>query len=227
MAVEVCAYRLNLRGKPIGSHVLRTQVSRYGVELEARLMLQGSLGQSVVTQTSSLEAGTLLCRRFRELTQEGQEKRVYELDFDEASGLVRASSGKARAEVPYSRPYRDPLGLLHFIRYLGDEVESLRVPMLGKDVLIERLPDVELSTGLGSRQARAYLLSPGPGYVYVDVDEPRAILKLSQRLEAGLLDALIVKVSQEEEAFRRRDERSKRRKGRGGRRRTPRRRRDG
>ncbi|CAN5511239.1 hypothetical protein BH24DEI1_BH24DEI1_05960 [soil metagenome] len=199
MSVEVCSYRLSLRGKSVGSQVLRTQTSRHQVRLEARLTLQGSLGQATVTQTSSLHTPSLLSQLFSETQQDNQEKRHYQVAFDERSGLVRASCGKDSAEVPYSRPYRDPLGLLHLIRALPENETSLRVPMLGKDVVVERLPDAELRTALGNRAARVYALYPGHAYVFVDCEAPHTILKLSQRLEAGLLDALIVRVSQEDE----------------------------
>lgn len=199
MPVEVCSYRLSLRGKPVGSQILRTQVLRHQVRLEARLMLQGSLGQATVTQTSSLRVPAFSSQLFSETHRDSQERRHYQVMFDERTGLVRATSGKHSAEVPYSRPYGDPLGLLHLVRTLPEDEGARRVPMLGKDVVIERLPDSELRTALGLRTARAYALYPGPSYVFVDSEPPHPILKLSQRLESGLVDALIVKVGEEDE----------------------------
>ncbi|MDQ3398436.1 MAG: DUF3108 domain-containing protein [Deinococcota bacterium] len=228
-AVEVCSYRLNIRGKPAGSQTLRTLLQGRRVELEAKLTLQGALGQQTVTQSSSLRAPSLTSLRFSETLIDHHDKRHYQVDFDEASGLVRASRGpKDSAEIPYSRPYRDPLGLLYLIRCLSAEARSVRVPMLGKDVVIERLPDAALRTALGDREARVYALYPGLSYVYVDAASPHAILKLSQRFESGLLDALIVKVSEEDapltaEAKPSRDRGAKRRNRRGNRRRLPKR----
>ena len=197
MSVEVCSYRLILHGRPAGTHTLRTRRLGKVIELEAKLMLQGGLGQQVVTQLSRVHAESYHSLSFVELLQDRSEKRQFDITFDTESGLVRAAKGKESAEVPYLRPYEDPLGLLHHLRQLPAEVRHLRVPMLGKDVVVERLSDTVLEHPLGPRTARVYLLRPGESYVYVDDEPPHTILKLTQRLEGQLLDALLVKVAQE------------------------------
>lgn len=197
MTVEVCNYRLVLRGKPVGTQTLRTLRVGKVVELEAKLMLQGGLGQQVVTQQSRIHAESHHSLSFVELLQDRGEKRQFDLTFDAERGLVRAGKGKDSAEVPYLRPYEDPLGLLHHLRQLPATVRHLRVPMLGKDVFVERLPDTVIEHPLGLRTARVYLLLPGGSYVYVDDEPPHIILKLTQRLEGQLLDALLVKVAHE------------------------------
>ncbi len=197
MPVEVCSYRLILRGRPVGTHTLRTHRIGKIVELEAKLMLQGGLGQQVVTQLSRVHAESHHSLSFSELLQDRSERRRFDVTFNAESGLVQAGKGKERAEIPYLHPFEDPLGLLHHLRQLPSATHHLRVPMLGKDVIVERLPDTVLEHPLGQRTARAYLLRPGESYVYVDDEPPHTILKLTQRLEGQRLDALLVKVAQE------------------------------
>ena len=222
MTTELCSYRLNLYGKAVGTHTLRTQQGKQGVLLEARITLQGSLGQKTITQTSQLNPA-LESVRFTEETQERSETRTFDVTFDAARGVVRASQGKSNAknevaEMPYILPYRDPLGLLHALR---DLPERLRLPLLGKDILAERLAQVPLETALGERRAYPYVLYPGSSYLYIDAAPPHLILRLTQRFEGGLLDAFLIKVVQEESPIQeetRPAKRSRRRRRRRGRR---------
>lgn len=228
MATEVCNYRLSLHGKPVGSHLLRTQKGQQQVKLEARLMLQGSLGQQTITQTSRLQAPDLHSLHFRETLQDRRETRTFEVNFDSESGLVTAKRGSSdQAQIPYDRAYQDPLGLLYQLRH--SQAQQLRVPMLGKDVIAERLGDVTLETALGERSAFVFALYPGGNYVYIDSASPHTILQLTQRVDGSLLEAFLVGVSQEEGAFwsdeghdkgkgKRRSRRRRRRKRRGKRR---------
>ena len=135
---ELCNYRLNLYGKVVGTHTLRTQQGKRGVVLEARMALQGALGQKTITQTSQLNPA-LESLHFTEETQERSETRLFEVTFDRERGVVRLTQSKGNskdtAEEPYMLPYRDPLGLLYALR---ERPERLRVPMLGKEVVAER-----------------------------------------------------------------------------------------
>jgi hypothetical protein len=199
MAVEVCSYRLSLRGAPVGTHVLRTEHRGQVTHLEGRLMLQGSLGQVSTTQVSRVHRRRFESLGYREDTERRGEKRVYDVVFDASRGQVRASRGPGdEASVPYVLPYRDPLGLLNELRGLEPSVEPVRVPMLGKEVTVLYLGVTELDTVLGKRRAHAYRLHPGQAYVYVDESEPHTILQMSQRIEGHLLDALLAKVAQED-----------------------------
>ncbi|MEX2534200.1 MAG: hypothetical protein WD273_01255 [Trueperaceae bacterium] len=199
MAVEVCSYRLTLRGAPVGTHVLRTEQRGQTAHLEGRMLLQGNLGQLTTTQVSRVLRSRNLSLSFREDTERRGEKRVYDVVFDANQGLVRASRGSGdEASVPYIRPYRDPLGLLFELRGLEPSDEPTRIPMLGKDVTVLYLGTTELDTVLGKRGAFAYKLHPGPAYVYVDATEPHAILQMNQRVEGQILEALLVKVAQED-----------------------------
>jgi hypothetical protein len=199
MPVEVCSYRLTMRGKPVGTHVLRTHETGRTVNLEAKMMLQGGLGQHTVTQTSVLHRQALFSLRFQEDLASTNERRTFKVEFDRESGLVRASRGTSdTAETPYTRPFQDPLGLLYQIRQLREDADTLRVPMLGKDVVVERLGEIHVETVLGEHKAWVYTLHPGGSYLYVDTQPPHAILKLTQRLEGQLLDVLLVKIDEEE-----------------------------
>ena len=222
MSVEVCSYRLTMRGKPVGTHVLKTENKGRLVRMEGKSTFQGGLGNLSITQSSRSAAGTHHSMRFREETQERSENRTFDVAFDETTGLVRATRGpRDVAETPYIRPYRDPLSLLNEVRNLGERGAS-NVAMLGKDVNIQYVGEVDLSTSIGHKRARAYVLHPGQSVVYVDVQSPHTILKLTQRLADGHVDALLVKVASEPtlEAFadERRQEQagsaSKKRRGR-------------
>ena len=221
MSVEVCSYRLTLRGAPVGTHVLRTEEKGQTAILEGRMMLQGSMGQLTTTQTSRFHRGRKLSLGFREEFERRGEKRSYNVVFDVAQGLVKASRGQGdEASMPYIRPYRDPLGLLFELRNLEPGGDPVRFPLLGKDVTVLHLGTTEIETAIGRRVTYAYKLHPGPAYVYIDSAEPHAILQMTQRVDGQLLEALLVKVAQEDSMPARESE-----KPRSGRRRRRRRRR--
>lgn len=198
MSVEVHSYRLALRGKPVGTHVVKTAMMGQHTQLEARSQFQGQLGVSTVVQRSRSHAAEHFSLRFSEETQERSEQRKFNVTFDKRQGLVTASKGnKDNATIPYLLPYRDPLALLNEIRHMNELAAPRVVPMLGKEVSVQFAGEVELDTALGRKRARAYVLHPGQNVVYVDVAEPHAILKLTQRLSEGQLEVLLVKVGSE------------------------------
>lgn len=197
MSVEVCSYRLTMRGKPVGTHVLKTESKGRVTRMEGTSHFQGGLGTMSVVQSSRSSASSHHSLRFREETKERSENRTFDVAFDEGRGLVRATRGpRDVAETPYLRPYRDPLSLLNEIRNLGAN-GALNIAMLGKDVSVQYVGEVDLTTALGAKRARAYLLHPGQSVVYVDVESPHTILKLTQRLADGHVDALLVRVASE------------------------------
>lgn len=197
MAVELCHYRLALRGKPVGSQLLSVEERGHTALLDAQLSLQGSLGNADVRQRSTVHQQRFFSFAFEEETRSSSERRSFSVTFDAEAGLVRASRGSDQATAPYLQAFEDPLGLLYHLRRLGPDEVRLRVPMLGKEVLVERLGDTELETVLGPRRAYAYVLQPGGSYVYVDQQAPHLILQLSQRLDGQLLEALLVRVDEE------------------------------
>lgn len=199
MTVEVCSYRLSVRGKPVGMQVLRTERGKRFVTLEAHISLRGGLGQHTVTQRSQLQAEDLSSLRFSEQTVSRNEKRDFEVLFDRNLGLVKASRGpRDRAEIPYTRDFQDPLGLLYQLRALDAEADTFTVPMLGKDVTIQRLGKKELDTVFGPRPAQVFTLHPGDNVVYVDAEAPHTILKFEQSVDGQVLEALLMKVAEEE-----------------------------
>ena len=195
--VEVVSYRLSHRGKPVGIQTIKTADLGRHTQLENRSQFQGTFGVGTVVQRSRCHMqGVSL--RFLEETQERSDNRKFDVVFDAKAGLVTAAKGpKDNAQAPYLLPYRDPLSLLHEIRQLGELEGPYRIPLLGKEVTVQLAGEVELDTVLGKRRARAYVLHPGQSVVYVDVEAPHTILKLTQRLPDGHLDALLVKVATE------------------------------
>lgn len=225
MSIEVCNYRLTLRGKPVGTHVVKTEESGRVRRMEARSLFQGALGGSSVVQRSRSSAEHHHSLQFREETQERADKRTFDVTFDPATGTVRASKGhKDKVEMPYIKAYRDPLSLLNEVRTLGTAAAT-QVAMLGKDVTVQYAGEVELATALGARRSMAYVLHPGNSVIYIDSHAPHAILKYTQRLAEGHLDALIVSIASEAtmEAFGEEDK-PQERGSKGGRKRRGRRR---
>ncbi len=197
MSVEVVSYRLSYRGRPAGTQVIKTEVAGKVRRMEAKAAFQGPLGNATVVQRSRSSAQHHHSIRFSEETQERDGKRVFDVQFDAAAGLVKATTGpKDVATVPYIRPYRDPLSLLGQVRALaGESVHG--VAMLGKDVAVQFVGEIDLTTALGDKRAWAYVMHPGGSVVYVDTQAPHAILKLTQRLADGHLDSLIVSIASE------------------------------
>lgn len=196
MAVEVCSYRLTHKGKPAGNHELKVQRGERVTLLEGKALFQGALGTATVVQRSRCQPDAVSLR-FREETSERAGQRTFDVVFDAEQGVVTASRGRDAATAPYLMPYLDPLSLLLALRDLGD-TEHVVVPMLGKEVTVQGAGDVELDTALGAKVARAYLLHPGGSAIYVDREPPHLLLKLTQRLSDGYVDALLVKVARED-----------------------------
>ncbi len=198
MSVEVMSFRLTYRGKPAGTQVLKTELQGRHTQLEGRSQFSGPLGNVTVVQRSRCHAQRFFSLRYLEETQERNDSRVFDVTFDAQTGLVSAVKGpKDQASMPYVVPYRDPLGLLHELRTMEEFAAPTEVPMLGKSVSVQFAGTVELETALGKKRARAYLLHPGQSVVYVDVQSPHHILKLTQRLAEGHVDALLVRIASE------------------------------
>jgi hypothetical protein len=225
MPTEICSYRLSLRGKPIGSYVMSTSLRGRLVFLESKLVLQGSMGNISVTQRSKSHRFDFYSLSFYEENVTRGETRQFAMQFDSETGLVRANKSGDVADMPYMRPFLDPLALLYRIRQLNAAVTEgerlqVRVPMIGKDVVVERIQTTSLTTALGKREAYEYQLYPGGSYVYVDTAPPHHLLMLSQQVDGQLIDAMIVRVDEEADAPQRGDDRRNRRQQ--GRRRRPR-----
>ena len=219
MKQDVFTYRLSLSGRPVGTQTLTTQRQGRLSILGAKLMLQGAFGNATVTQTSRYHEENEVSLNFSEETQERSGKRSFDVVFDDKSGLVKASKGSDKSEIPLAQPYLDPLSLLHRLRQ-GFEGDSLKVPMLGKNVTIERLGERELESPLGTHQTQLYALRPGRNVVYVDKAKPHHILLMTQIVDAQQLDAQLVQVAVEDAPTPKRDNRKRKSRRRRRRRRS-------
>jgi hypothetical protein len=201
MSKEVCEYRLQLRGRPVGSYRVSTLTKRQLVHVEGRLELQGALGRKTISQECSLHKDSFESVHFSEWQQDGSQKRTFEVVFDRDQGLVTAQRGSDHASIPYIQAYRDPLGVFYELRYLQTQAhpERLQVPLIGKDVVFEKVNDVTLETAIGKVNAHLYLCQPGGNYIYVEAGGSRTILKFNQRLDGQVLEATLVKVGYEAE----------------------------
>ena len=203
MPVEVCSYRLTSRGRPVGSQTLSRSERGRTAFLEARVQLQGALGQGTIVQSSRAHAVRHTSQQFREETNLRGDQRQYDVRFDRDEGLVVANRGRnERASVPFLRPYRDPLSLLAELRSITAqpfaEDAPLRVPLLGKDVVVYRASELEAVGPWGTTRARAYHLHPGGSVVIVELAAPHRILRLVQRLADGVVEATLVRTDEEE-----------------------------
>lgn len=229
MSVEVHSYRLDLHGTPAGRHVLRAREEGRQARLEGEASFDGALPSATVVQLSRCHRDRMTSYEFRERTRDRGGEHQLHVDFDGREGLVRLRRGANDvAETPYLLPFRDPLSMLRELRRAPEDLERLRIPMLGHDVVARALGEVDLGTELGARRARAWLLQPGGAWVWVDVEPPHPILKFTQRLEDRRLDALLVSIAQETRMPgwdaaegrapkpRRKGRRRRRRRGRGG-----------
>ena len=225
--VETFSYALSLGAKAVGSQVLKTSVTPRVTTLECRALFQGALGSHSLEQSSRILSASGESLYFSETDTSG-EKHTFEVTFDTRSGVVQATrqlgTQLERTEVPYLRPYSDPLGLLHIIRGLGHgSALRARVPLLGKDVLVESLGEWPLETAQGERLTYGYALRPGPAYIYVDAEPPHALVRLLQPTQYGHVEAFLVRTVQEDgtlsAAKEPAKERSGKRRRRGGRRR--------
>ena len=218
MSVEVCHYRLSLRGKPVGSHTLSTGFRGRTALLGAKLTVQDRLLNGTVTQESKVHREQFFSFSFQEKTVTPNDSRSFIVEFDVDDGLVKATRGGSdSAAVPYLEPLEDPLGLLYHVRNLGALETPLRVPLLGKTVLVDRLGETTLDTVAGEKAAYAYVLRPGNSYLYVATEPPHPILLMSQPFEGYPLDASLVRIDADEPAQaeapkRRRGSRRRRRK---------------
>lgn len=205
MTVETCSYILSLGHKSVGSQTVRTAVSGRTTTVEARTQFQGVFGQQSLVQTSELHTRTAESLRYHEEIDGKDGKRSFEVKFDARSGLVTATrrlgSQSEHAQTPLMLPYSDPLGLLHRLRSAVQHEEvgdSLRVPLLGKDVMIAHLGESEVETARGRARAVGFVLYPGPGYIYVDAEPPYTLVRLVQPTEHGLVEAFLTQRVQED-----------------------------
>jgi hypothetical protein len=207
MPVEGFTYRLNARGRPAGRLLLRTGERGRVALVEARMQLQGILGQATWNQTSRCHAQRHHSLHWREESDGRGEARPFEVRFDADTGLVTATRGRHdTATVPYLLPYRDPLSLLRELRAVtaadatgrgAPRPAPWRIPLLGKHVSVARIADVEVEADGRRLPARSYTLHPGGSVVVVGLAPPYAIVRLVQRLEDGVLEANLIEVSEE------------------------------
>lgn len=167
-------------------HTLSTELRGNVLHLSSRLALQGPLGQLTTLQTSRSHARRFHSLAFREELERRGESRTFDVQFDSRSGVIRARrSGNDEASAPYLKDYRDPLGLLHQVRHLhGGEPDGL-IPMLGHDVTVKLLGELELETALGLRPVFVYQLLPGGSRLYIGQEAPWPILQMQQLLGSG------------------------------------------
>jgi hypothetical protein len=192
LRAEEWQFNLTLAGRPAGMQRLTTGFERglYVMRLEAQF--QGALGVQKRLQVSKLEPNLRLPAVFTE----NDNGRVFETTFDRRDGLVRLRQNRDEAVNALTQDYHDPVSVLQFLRDLPDDVRSARVPMIGGTVLVTRLDDETVDSPWGPQRCRVYYLRPGVSLVYIEADEPRRILKLTQSLGKYALEAALTRVTE-------------------------------
>lgn len=203
---EEWLYNLTLGGRPAGSQRLSTGFERGLFVMRLEAQFQGALGSHKRSQVSRLEPHTRLPAVFTE----NDNGRVFEATFDRRDGLVRVRQHRDEATAALTQDYHDPVSLLQYLRELPHDVRSARVPMIGGTVLVTRLDDETVDSPWGPRLARVYYLRPGLSLVYIEMDAPQRVLKLTQGMGKLALEAHLSRVSEgsrvTSEAPRERDE---------------------
>lgn len=196
--MEVFSYRLTMQGKSVGSQILTMHERGFSIFLEAKMQLQGALGNLTVTQQSKVHKEKFSSYFFNEETQDSKGKRQFNVTFDYQKGLVRASrSAQDKAEIPLILAFSDPLSLLYQLRQFKAGETVWHIPMLGKTVTVERIGEKTLDTVFGERLCYVYKLWPGASYVYIAKEAPHQIMMMTQRFDGRSLDAQLIKLNHE------------------------------
>jgi hypothetical protein len=197
VSVEVLDYRLEVRGVAAGRQSVRSKDEGRHVRMEVEATFEGPLPAAKVVQLSRFHRSSHASYEFRETTRDRSGERRLRVVFDGRDGLVTLERGEDRASAPYVEPFRDPLSMLRELREAPRDADRIRMPMLGKTVEARALGEVELETPLGTKRAHAYQLFPGGSWVWIDAESPHAILRMRQRTDEALVDAILVGTAQD------------------------------
>lgn len=159
------------------------------------MMLQGSLGTTTVNQSSKTHRNYFFSINFQEVTNGPGQNRKFSVNYDRSNGLIKASrSVNDKSEIAAIAPFVDPIGLLYQVRHIDQAKDRFIVPMIGKNVIVEKIMQKEIETALGKKLANVYKLHPGRNLLYIDTERPHHILAMTQFIGNKFLDSFIVKV---------------------------------
>ena len=193
MEPEELLFTLDYVGRPAG-HLRWTRTFEKGmivVRLEANF--SGIIGQVRRVQTSKIDPKTMLPTLFTENNGSGGSH--FEASFDRRAGLVTIRQNRDEASTALTQDYHDPLSIIQFLRDLPDDASGIRIPMVGGNVMLTRLPDELIQTPNGEKTARVYYLRPGVGLVYLEADAPHRPLRFSQAVGRYMLEAVLSRIS--------------------------------
>ncbi len=190
---EELLFTLAYAGRPAGN--LRwTRTFEKGlivVRLEANF--SGIIGQARRVQTSRIDPRTMLPVSFTENNGSGGSH--FEASFDRRAGLVTIRQNRDEASQALTQDYHDPLSIIQFLRDLPDDASGIRIPMVGGNVMLTRLPNELIQTPNGEKTVRVYYLRPGVGLVYLEADAPHRPLRFSQAVGRYMLEAMLSRIS--------------------------------
>ncbi|WP_034387261.1 hypothetical protein [Deinococcus sp. YIM 77859] len=194
---ETFSLTLLLGGRYAGEQEWALHPERSAVVARVQTDFGGVLPEVRRVQLSRLHPRLLTSLHYAE--GDGRGKASFETTFDRRSGLVILRQGKDEATLPLTTEYHDPVSLLLFLRVLGD-VDRTQVRMTGGHVLVQRLPEAEVS----GVPARTYFLRPGGAYVSVEQAPPHRLLRLIQPTDFGPIEATLLSPRQAQAERRRR-----------------------
>ena len=205
MSIEGLTFRLNARGRPAGRLLINTGIKREHALMEARLQLQGALGNSTIVQLSRSDAATHRSLRWHESHEGRSDPPPFEVRFDAESGAIVASRGRSdKASAPYLLDYRDPLSMIRELRERtaaavrdGATLPELpwTLPLLGHPVHVVAIRDGVLESRGEERRVRSYTLQPGGSLIVVELSPPFAPVRMLQRLTDGALEATLIEIA--------------------------------
>jgi hypothetical protein len=190
---EELLFTLDYAGRPAGNLRWTRTVEKGLIVVRLEANFSGIIGQVRRVQTSRIDPRTMLPVLFTENNGSGGSH--FEANFDRRAGLVTIRQNRDEASQALTQDYHDPLSIIQFLRDLPDDASGIRIPMVGGNIMLTRLPDELIQTPSGEKTARVYYLRPGVGLVYLEADAPHRPLRFSQAVGRYMLEAILSRIS--------------------------------
>lgn len=216
--IEITTYRLSHQTQKIGSYLLKSHLRAGKLLAEGSLQLKNFGETSRIWQQSEADATSFSSSNYQEINEGEGFTRQFQFRYDAATAMLYANrklngEEEESSSQPALIPYSDSLALLYLVRSMSQhDITSRRVPMLGKDVVIERSQTatstastastaskgrgkLEPAKGLDKKHYRAplhhYRLCPGNAHIWVSSLAPYPIVKILQPSSQGKIEATL------------------------------------
>lgn len=211
--IEITTYRLSHQTQKIGSYLLKSHRRAGKLLAEGSLQLKNFGETNRIWQQSEADATSFASSNYQEINEGEGFTRQFQFRYDAATAMLYANrklngEEEESSSQPALIPYSDSLALLYLVRSMSQhDITSRRVPMLGKDVVIERSQtaaspkpptkhnQLEPAKGLDKKHYRAplhhYRLCPGNAHIWVSSLAPYPIVKILQPSSQGKIEAIL------------------------------------